>query len=200
MSRLIRIRMHKLKTLLILFSIILIIQGCEENYVPKPPGYFRIDLPEKKFVQRNLENCPFKFESPVYSQVQIIKDKAENPCWFNINFPDQNAMIHFTYKPVENDLRDLIEETHQLTFEHQVVANRIESHQIVNDSVNVYGLIYDLGGNVASPLQFYLTDSSKHFLRASLYFMARPNPDSIQPVLDFIHKDVEHLIETWRWE
>ena len=52
---------------------------------------------------------------------------------------------------------------------------------------------------MATPLQFYITDSTQHFMRGSLYFNHRPNPDSTAPVLDRMEADVRKLMETLRW-
>jgi gliding motility-associated lipoprotein GldD len=71
---------------------------------------------------------------------------------------------------------------------------------ILRDSVKVYGLIYDIEGNTASSLQFYVTDSTKHFIRGALYFNVRPNIDSVKIVLEFLKKDVLHLIQTLQWK
>ena len=34
----------------------------------------------------------------------------------------------------------------------------------------------------------------------SLYFYSRPNYDSLLPALDYIEKDVIHLMETLEWK
>jgi gliding motility-associated lipoprotein GldD len=60
-------------------------------------------------------------------------------------------------------------------------------------------MLFDIKGDAASPLQFLATDSARHFLRGSLYFYARPNRDSLAPVIDYIKTDVVHLIETLEW-
>ncbi len=50
---------------------------------------------------------------------------------------------------------------------------------------NIYGTYYSIDGNTASSIQFFLTDSTKNYLRGALYFNEQPRQDSIQPVLDF---------------
>lgn len=111
-----------------------------------------------------------------------------------------NAKMYFTYKDVDGDLREFIEEAHGLAFEHQIKANKISTRKIENDSAKVYGLVYNLGGNVASPYQFYLTDSVNHFLRGSFYFNARPNPDSSKPALDYVRNDIDRFIDSFEWK
>jgi gliding motility-associated lipoprotein GldD len=182
---------------LILF--ILVLSSCAgESPVPRPVGYFRIDLPEKAYEERNLE-CPFRFEISKQSRLEYTKENMER-CWFDISYPDLNARVHITYKPVDNNLREFIEESRSLAYEHQVKASRISPKVIAQKEKDVYGLAYDLGGKVASPYQFYLTDSTRHFLRGSLYFMARPNPDSLEPVLNYVREDLDHFIESFEWK
>ncbi len=179
-----------------LIIILLIGAGCDSDPVPRPKGYFYIEAPEKNYQLANPD-CPFSFEIPVYSRMEFRADR--NDCWFNLYFPAHKARIHFTYRTVEENLRQLLEESHQLSFEHHVKANDIRTKVVNHDSSCVYGLVYDLTGDVASPLQFYVTDSTNHFLRGSLYFHATANGDSIQPVVDFIAEDVTHLVRSLRW-
>jgi gliding motility-associated lipoprotein GldD len=161
-------------------------------------GYFRIDLPEHSYKEKELD-CSFSFKISDYSYLEIYNDSATN-CWFNIAYPELDAKLHVTYRRINNDLRTLLEEAHGMAYEHQIKASRIKSRTIIKDSVGVYGLEYKLGGDVASPYQFYLTDSTEHFLRGSLYFRARPNPDSIRPSLDYVERDMEKFIESFEWE
>jgi len=183
---------------IILFSIItaIVICGCEgEKLVPKPVGYFRIDLPDHKYATKNPD-CPFELSVSEHAYMEYFED---TPCWFNVAYPELNAKIHLTYKPVFNNLREYIEESRSFAYEHQVKAVRIDSELIINEEESVYGLIYDLGGNVASPYQFYITDSTNHFLRGSVYFRARPNSDSISPALNYIKEDVRHMLQNFTW-
>ncbi len=181
--------------------ILLIFFSCnsDEDYIPKPRGYFRIDLPEKKY-QPYISDCPFSFETPTYAFVHTDDEKNAEPCWLNIDFPRFKGRIHISYKPVNNNIRKYLEDAHALAAKHQIKASAIGEKVIRRDSANVYGLIYDIEGNAASSLQFYLTDSTHHFLRGALYFIAPPNSDSIAPVVDFIRKDVFRFIQTFRWK
>lgn len=183
---------------LLLLLMVLFYSCGNETPTPKPVGYFRIDLPEPKY-QHKSPDCPFEFDISEYSRLELFVD-SEHPCWFNISYPMLNARLYLTYKNVDNNLREFIEEAHGLAYEHQIKANRIATRQIQNDSSRVYGLIYNLGGNVASPYQFYLTDSTDHFLRGSFYFNARPNPDSTKPALDYVQNDIDRFIDSFEWK
>lgn len=184
----------------LIFGLLVLLAACGNDApVPKPIGYYRIDLPTPDYKEKDMPNCPFRFEISDYSRLEIFEG-GKHPCWFNIAYPALDAKLHMTYKPVNGNLREYLEEAHTLAFEHEVKANRISTRQIIKDSTEVYGLIYDLGGNVASPYQFYLTDSTRHFIRGSLYFMAHPNPDSLKPSLDYVKRDMDHFIESFRWE
>jgi len=179
----------------------LILVSCgDDDAVPKPVGYFRIDTPDHAYVSKQ-GHCPFIFETSAYSRLEFIQATDGPPiCWFDIHYPNYKAKIHMTYKPVENNLREYLEESRNLTYEHQIKATRINATLIDKPEDKLYGLLYELGGNVASPLQFYLTDSVNHFVRGSLYFEAHPNPDSLKPVMEFITRDISHFIETFTWD
>lgn len=188
------------KRLILCFSVCtLLFTACGEDvYTPKPKGYFRLDFPEKKYLPYNGD-CPFYFESPAYSKI-ILRPDAPSPCWFNLAYPQFNAQLHVSYKEVHDNLREYLEDSRTLTQKHIVKATDIKESLILNDSAKVYGLMYEVKGNVASSVQFYLTDSTKHFLRAALYFNNKPNPDSLAPVVQFLKEDIDHLIESFRWK
>lgn len=174
--------------------------GCDEStYTPKPKGYFRIDLPEKKYRIHAPQNCPFEFEIPDYSVMMNYKDSVKEPCWNYLNFPTLNGEIFLSYVPVQNDLQVLTENSRTLAYKHTVKADAI-NEDVVETNSGVYGIIYDIGGNAASSVQFYATDSTRHFIRGALYFNVAPQPDSLAPVIRFLRRDIEHMLSTIKWK
>lgn len=182
-------------------SIVLTLASCnsEDDFTPKPSGYFRITFPEKKY-QKYDTICPFTFDYPVYAVVSPDKERLSEPCWLNIDFPEFKGRIHFSYKPINNNLNVYLDDAYELVSKHKVKASGIEEIEIKNDTAKVYGLAYTIKGNAASSLQFFITDSTSHFVRGALYFNAAPNGDSIAPVVDFISKDVYRFLNTFRWK
>ena len=173
--------------------------GDDEAMSPKPRAYFRLNFPEKKYVRYDSV-CPFTFERPIYSQMDRDRNVGAEPCWLNVNFPSFNGTLHLSYKAVNNNIQQYLEDTYTLASKHQIKASGIEEKLVNRDSSHVYGLIYEIEGNAASALQFYLTDSTKHFIRGALYFNEVPNIDSIAPVLEFIKTDIYHMIKTFEWK
>ncbi len=180
------------------FVMLFLIQCDNNSYTPKPKGYFRIQLPQKKY-HKLIVDCPFTCEIPDYSQIDPSTAK-DQPCWFNLDFKTLNATLYLSYKPIHNNLQKYLEDSRILAFKHTVKAVDIEQKIISYPNRKVYGLIYFIDGNTASSYQFHLTDSVHNFLRGSLYFNNVPNQDSIQPVLDFVEKDIQHLIKTLKWK
>ena len=179
-----------------LWVTILIFIGCGRNYTPKPYGYFRIDFPEKEYTNY-VNNYPYKFEYPVYT---IIKDYNKDSAWINLVYPENNAIIHITYKEINNNLSIYLEETRNLVYKHTLKADAISETPYLNYNTKVYGILYDIKGNAASSINFFVTDSTKHFLRGALYFHTQPNKDSLSPVIEFIRHDIVHLMETIEWK
>lgn len=175
--------------------------GAEADFTPKPRGFFRIELPEKHYVTYN-ESCPFSFDYPDYARVIPDSTKNAEPCWLNIDMPQFKGRIHLSYKAfkTEDIYAELIEDTRKLAFKHTIKAESIDEFRINNKEKKVYGLVYGIEGNTASNLQFFLTDSSKNYLRGALYFSVEPQMDSIKPVLDFVKQDIEVMIKTFRWK
>jgi gliding motility-associated lipoprotein GldD len=182
--------------------IISLLSSCDnddELYSPRPRGYCRIDFPEKKYELFD-KSCAYNFEIPVYAHAVKYTKKDAQPCWYNLEFPQFKATIHLSYKEVNNNIANFIDTSHYFAKKHQARATGIEETVVIRDSAKVYGLLFEIDGNAASSLQFYLTDSVKHFVRGSLYFNARPNIDSSKIVVDFIKKDILHLINTTQWK
>ena len=170
-----------------------------DSYTPKRKGYFRITFPERKYLTYTSD-CPFTFNYPTYSQVVKDDDPSAQPCWLNIVFPQFKGKIYLSYKVVNNNLIQYLEECREFAIKHEVKASAINESVVTNPKEHVYGLIYDIQGNAASNIQFYLTDSTKNFIRGALYFYSTPNKDSLEPVLQFIKKDVYNMVQSFRWK
>ncbi len=189
-----------MKKLLIIFLFLGILSSCEENYVPKPRGYFRIDLPEKAYQEFDT-NFPYAFEYPVYAKVVPDTLKDAEPYWINIEFPSFGGEINISYKKVDHNLAKYLEDSRTMVMKHIPKAEEIRDSLIMRPEADVFGLLYDIEGTgAASPCQFILTDSTRNFFRGALYFNVRPNNDSLAPVINFIRKDIDHLISTFRWK
>jgi gliding motility-associated lipoprotein GldD len=183
--------------------LLIILTGCFSggDYTPKPRGYFKIELPEKKYQQYNGA-CNYTFEYPVYSAVYQDSSQESRPCWLNISFPSFNSRIHLSYQPFTSPatFNALVEDARKLAFTHTVKATAIDEARIYYPDHKVYGIFYTIKGNTASSIQFFLTDSTRNYLRGALYFHEQPRQDSIQPVLDFIKKDIDVMIKSFRWK
>jgi len=189
--------MWKFSKILILL-LYLFLTACKEEYLPKPKGYFRIDLPEKSY--NNLEiDCPFTFEYPNYA---VVLNKEGEKCWINLSFLRFKCILHISYKEMDKgkELYQFTEDSRNLAYKHTVKASEIDEIVFRDPATKVSGIIYEIGGNTASSLQFFMTDSSQHFLRGSLYFNSAPNIDSLNPVLNFVKQDIQHLIGTINWK
>ena len=186
--------------LFIVFTLLFIIVGCKYKGTPRPVGYFRIEFPEKEYILLDSA-MPYSIIYPKYSIIETdISLKAE-PYWLNVEFPQFNATIHLTYKNLEfNDIYEILEDNIKLTFSHTVKADAIDERIFIDDENNVFGTVFELKGNAASPIQFFATDSVKHFLRGSLYFNTTTNRDSLAPVIDFITYDIFMMMENIRWK
>jgi gliding motility-associated lipoprotein GldD len=171
----------------------------DETIAPKPRSYFRLAFPKKEYVKYD-SLCPFTFEIPTYARMDRDPNAHSEPCWLNLNFPSFNGTLHLSYKEVEGSIEGLLKDSYTLASKHQIKASGMVEQLIAKDSSKVYGLIYEIEGNAASSIQFYLTDSVHHFVRGALYFNEVPNIDSIAPVISFIKEDIHHIFETFEWK
>ena len=134
----------------------------------------------------------------------IEPDRSSNakPCWVNMEFPDFHATLHLSYKQVttKKEFNQLTEDARTFAFKHTIKATSINEAVISYSERKVYGIYYTIDGNAASSAQFFITDSTKNYLRGALYFNNEPRLDSIQPSLTFLKKDVEVLIKSLKWK
>lgn len=190
---------------LISIAFVAVFLACNRPYnIGKKRGYYRIDFPEKAYRVFDQPGYPYSFEYPVYASVEkdsmFFNDRAED-WWVNINIPALNGRIYVSYKPIggQYTFDSLVRDGYRLAYQQHVdVANRIDDSLMVTPN-GVEGIYFSLGGNTATANQFFLTDSTKHFLRGALYFDAAPNSDSLSIVNDFLKKDLLHLINTLQW-
>lgn len=190
-----------MQRILFLCTIIFTLASCNnEDYSPKPRGFHRIKFPEHSYIKLDT-GCPFSFEIPTYSILANDKSNNAKPCWKNLDFPQFNARLHLSYFDIgpSSTLDQLTEDARTFVFKHTSMATAIDQKDIELPANKVHGLAYNIQGNTASNYQFYISDSAKHYLRGALYFNEKPHLDSIQPVLDFIKEDIQHLINSTRW-
>ncbi len=196
------------KSLVILWVFLLLLSSCGEEQapIPKPRAFPRIYFPKKGGYRiAELPDCPFRFEIPAYARIEkdpdFFKEKAPNPCWFNVFYPDFNARIHFSYYDVrsEKDLFKYINDAFKMAGKHTSKANYIDERVLAKPN-GVYGRIFEIEGPAASPLQFYLTDSISHYIRGSLYVKAKIKTDSLAPIYDFIKEDMAQLFNSFDWK
>jgi gliding motility-associated lipoprotein GldD len=181
------------------------LQACNSDYsTGKKKGYFKIDFPEKKYQLFDKPGYPYTFEYPVYATVTrdstFFEDKAGD-WWINIDVPQFAGRIYVSYKPIggPNNFDSLVSDGFKMAYtKHSEVSTGIVEERILTPN-SVEGMYFSLGGNTANANQFFLTDSTKHFLRGALYFNATPNADSLGIVNDFLKKDLQHLINTLQW-
>ena len=182
--------------------IILAMVSCGEpdRPLPKPKGYFRIDLPEKNYVSVDTIE-KYAFEVPSYAVLTGDPFSPQEKNWINVEVPQFKASIHLTHKDVNGNLSEYLEDVHTMLTKHLQKANGMNDSLIVNPEHQVYGMLIEMDGKgVATPLQFYLTDSTANFVRGALYFNFVPNNDSMQPVIDYLRQDIDRMINSFEWK
>jgi gliding motility-associated lipoprotein GldD len=192
--------------------------SCNSHFTPKPKGYFRIDLPQHAYQQFDEPGFPYSFEFPVYAKISKEADTTgENPYWINIDFKDFNGRIYLSYKSINgrsvykvktekgyrdsivvNNFENLREEAYKMTYKHTIKSSGIID-SFFNGAAGS-GVYFYVAGEAATSKQFYVSDSSRHFLRGALYFDASPNEDSLSLVSHFLESDIRHMLKTLKWK
>ena len=178
----------------LLFITIFILTSCKEEILPKPKGYLSLQYPAVSYQLEKVAK-PYSFE--VSNQAIIIEQPK---FWSKLKYPKLKASIEITYRPIENNLKELLIDSEKLVYKHAVKADNIVPQDFQNSEKRVFGSMHEISGNAASQIQFHLTDSTNHFIKGALYFYVKPNYDSIMPAVDYIKKDIIRLVETLEWE
>ena len=169
--------------------------SCEDDVLPKPDAMLALEYTTPEYSRYRTADCPYTFEKNDMTMV-----KMRNGCSAIIEYPKMNASLYLTYRNVEDDIERLLIDAQKLTYEHVIKADKIYEEKYINNLNGVYGMFYDVAGNAASQSQFYVTDSTSHFLTGSIYFNVRPNYDSILPAADYLKNDIRHLMESLNWK
>lgn len=198
-----------MRTLILSLLSIFLFTACGDDIlpVPKPRSYPRVLYPERAYEPVTTEYCAFSFDKPVSASIireqLFFDDVPPDSCWFDLRFdPALNGSVHFSYYPIDTyeKFEALRDEAFDLVGVHNERASDIEEIVFHRDEADVHGIAFDIAGPAASPFQFFLTDSTNHFLRGALYFDARVQPDSLRPVIAYAKEDIMRLMETLRWE
>ena len=186
----------------LLFLATLALTACHKDEaagVPKPYGYHRIDLPDTAYVDfaGQFASYPYNF---ALSSNAVVQPRNDEPYWINIYYPDFDATIHCSYKPIKKNLRELTNDALEFVYRNASFANAIPEQEYAHPEARVYGVLFDLEGNTASSCQFFVTDSVRHFFRASVYCNCPPNADSLAPIYQYLRTDVVKMVETFEWK
>ena len=198
-----------MKAVLSLLLPALLFTACRDDVlpIPKPRSYPKVEYPERAYERVTTDYCNFSFDKPVSATIvreELFFDRTPpDSCWFDLRFTEAlNGSVHFSYYPLDGygDFEKLRDEAFELVGVHNERASDIEEIVVHRDMANVHGIAFDIAGPAASPFQFFLTDSTNHFLRGALYFDARVQPDSLRPVVAYAKEDIFRLIQGFAWE
>jgi len=192
-------KLNRFYNTVLIICICCFLNSCGKTSIPRPYGYFRVDLPLHSYRMIDTLNLPYRFELPKNARL-INRITAGESYWIDLYYPKLNASIYCSYKPVQGNLINLLEDTRKIVYKHSVRADGISERVFDNTDKNVHGILYDLKGNTASSIQFVLTDSTHNFFRGALYFNNVPNKDSIAPMAKYIREDVIHIMESFEWK
>lgn len=173
--------------------------GGNEISIPKPPTYLRMNLPRHNY-KLYSNSCPYMFEISEIFQVEDVMDESGLSCHKEIKLGPLNGVIHFSYINMVEPLSRYVNYSNDKVDEHKIKANSIEDVNIIREEDRVFGTFFELKGDVATPFQFYLTDSTKRFVSGVVYFNCVPNYDSLKPSLDYLKLDLMKLVNTFKWK
>lgn len=181
------------KCIVIFFLMSATFFSCEENVLPKPKAMLRLEYSRPTMVKAETDDFEFQYN-------RSARFKKRNNRSLMITYPEMKAAVFLSYKKVSGNLNQLITDAERLSYEHAVKADDIRARIYENPQDRVYGTFFEVVGDAASQAQFYVTDSTDHFVTGSLYFSVKPNYDSIYPAAVYLQEDIGRIMETLRWK
>lgn len=181
------------KIMVLLFVFVVFLGSCEDQPIPKPKAQMRLEYPQGASSPLETENFSFDYN-------ELATPKLDSETAFSLEYPDMKGAIFLSYKKIDGNLEKLIVDAKRLSYEHAVKADNIVEQPYVNPDKQVYGFLFEVQGNAASQSQFFVTDSTEHFLTGSVYFYVKPNYDSILPAAAYLQNDIRRIIETLEWK
>ncbi len=176
-----------------LFFAIFMVSCQQETPIPKPKAQIRLEYPQGQLA--TLETANFSIN---YNKRAIPKENKDMA--FTLEYPEMKGAIFLSYIPITDNLTKLTQDAKRLSYEHAAKADNIVEQPFVNPDAKVYGSLFEVQGNAASQTQFFVTDSTTHFLTGSVYFYTKPNYDSILPAAAYLQNDIRNIMETLRWK
>jgi gliding motility-associated lipoprotein GldD len=193
--------MKKILYLSAVIFVLVTIVSCDREYLPKPLGYNRLVLPEPAY-HTLPDTLPYTFEYSSHARLLADTSWIREKFWVEIYYPELKANIHVTYKKILNNeqlLKEFLNDAYVLTSKHQIKAYAID--EVITHNPNGHtAVVVELDGEVPSQMQFTITDSTQNFLRGALYFNTKVQNDSLKPAIEYVKKDIMHLINTFDWK
>tara|TARA_B100000900_G_scaffold181937_1_gene154342 strand:- start:3691 stop:4290 length:600 start_codon:yes stop_codon:yes gene_type:complete len=193
----------------IFFSIIIvftILQSCNDSgsvltndsNLPKQKGFLRIDFEEPSYSLLNDKEIPFEF---YYNSTSVIVNQISSKT-LKLNYEKLGMSLDLSINKLydNGEFLSYLSDFNLLLDSHTKKSNGFFLKEYENINYSTYGKIYEFRGNVASPIQFYITDSTSNFISGSINLKFKSNYDSIFPSIQYIKDDILFLFQSINWK
>ena len=189
------------KNILRIVVLLFVFSSCGDNemYIPKPPTYLKLELPNHIY-EKYSNDCPYEFDVSKMFTVKDVLNGGEKSCHKEIELGELNGIINFSYIDMVEPLSRYVNYSNDKVDEHKIKAVEIIDTRIIREKDSVFGTFFELKGDVATPFQFYLTDSTSRFVSGVVYFNSVPNYDSLRPSIEYLKVDLMKMINTFNWK
>ena len=188
--------MNKIISLLVVFSVIFF--SCNDSSLPKQSAFLRIEFPQPNYLAHKEIKLPVDF----YYNSSAIDIKINNNQQFSLDYYKMNFSVDISHNKINKpqDLENSLRDFSLLLDTHSKKSNGVFMREYENSNNIVYAKIFEIRGDVASPIQFYLTDSTSNFINGSLNLKFKPKYDSIFPSIQYVKNDILVFVESLNWK
>ena len=169
--------------------------SCENNFnLPKPDAYLRIEFNEPKYLNYEDVNSQIDFYyNSSSSSINQISSKS-----INLNYENLGMSLDLSFNKLssENEVINYITDFNLLLDTHTKRSNGFLVKEFENVEYSTFGKIYEFKGDVASPIQFFITDSLNNFIQGAVNKEISSKYDSIYPSIQYIKNDILVFFES----
>ena len=169
--------------------------SCENNSsLPKQDAYLRIEFNEPNYLIHKSQNSKINF---LYN-ASSSSLKFTSARTINLDYKQLGMGLDISFDKLndETELTNYLRDFNLLLDAHTKRSNGFLIKEFENRNYSTYGKLYEFRGDVASPIQFFLTDSINNFIHGSLNMTAKSKYDSIYPSVQYIKNDILVFFES----
>jgi gliding motility-associated lipoprotein GldD len=188
--------LHKI---LFLFGLLLFHFSCDEtSYLPREKAFLRLEFEKPMYGTFSSESSKLNFiYNNASASFEIISEEKTVLRYKHIKI---DILLSNIQLENTSSFEESLQNFYMFLEPHRKKSNQISVKEFISADNKRFAKVFEMRGPVASPLQFYVTDSINNFLFGSMNLIQKSDYDSIYPSVMYVKNDIFSIIESVNWE